>query len=150
MGINGNNLSFGFIAQIFRGDFSKIFGIFSEGKSLVPFSRKKAQKDRERSLNICAINPKLRLIASIMLCCLYLATFESQLSSTLTKLTEQILLIYNGPRAGSAYTIGEAITQKEHALQAADLAQRTDPNDLEMIVAALLHDIGQLIYTALS
>lgn len=68
------------------------------------------------------------------------------LNTYLSDLADKICDLYNGPRGGSAYTIGEAITQKEHALQSALLAEQNDPNDHEMIVAALLHDIGQLTY----
>ncbi|WP_404710513.1 HD domain-containing protein [Sphingomonas sp. MMS24-J13] len=39
---------------------------------------------------------------------------------------------------------GEDVTQLEHALQCAELARQQDGSDA-MIVAALLHDIGQLI-----
>jgi phosphonate degradation associated HDIG domain protein len=39
---------------------------------------------------------------------------------------------------------GEAITQAEHALQAADLAQR-DGAPERLVVAALLHDVGHLL-----
>jgi phosphonate degradation associated HDIG domain protein len=46
-------------------------------------------------------------------------------------------------RRGAAAYHGEAVSQMEHALQAADLATRQGaPNDL--IVAALLHDVGHL------
>ena len=40
---------------------------------------------------------------------------------------------------------GEAITEYEHALQAAYLAEQHAPNDKELIIAALLHDIGHLL-----
>ncbi|MCV6587418.1 MAG: HD domain-containing protein [Marinobacterium sp.] len=39
---------------------------------------------------------------------------------------------------------GEAITQTEHAVQCAELARRAGA-DSELIVAALLHDIGHLV-----
>ncbi len=41
--------------------------------------------------------------------------------------------------------LGEDISQLEHALQAAAYAQFLRPNDIEFIVAALLHDIGHLL-----
>lgn len=47
-------------------------------------------------------------------------------------------------RFGNADYIGEEITQKEHALQCADLAVKDKQND-EFIVASLFHDIGHLI-----
>ena len=40
--------------------------------------------------------------------------------------------------------IGEQVSQLEHALQAAQMATNTNPHDHEMIIAALLHDIGHL------
>ena len=42
--------------------------------------------------------------------------------------------------------IGEPISQLEHALQAAHFARRTAA-DAELIIAALLHDVGHLIAT---
>jgi len=38
-----------------------------------------------------------------------------------------------------------SVTQLEHALQSATLAQAERPDDAELIVAALLHDIGHLV-----
>jgi phosphonate degradation associated HDIG domain protein len=46
-------------------------------------------------------------------------------------------------RGASAYH-GEAVSQAEHALQAADLAEREGAPD-RLIVAALLHDVGHLL-----
>ncbi|MEI6232141.1 MAG: metal-dependent phosphohydrolase [Planctomycetota bacterium] len=47
--------------------------------------------------------------------------------------------------AGSALYFGEAVTEREHALQAAHLAaQEGAGNDL--IIAALLHDVGHLLH----
>jgi len=43
---------------------------------------------------------------------------------------------------------GEAVSQLEHAVQAAELAQRGRPNDPEFIIAAFLHDYGHLCGTA--
>jgi phosphonate degradation associated HDIG domain protein len=58
---------------------------------------------------------------------------------------DEILAIYSG-RGGEAY-FGEPVTLAEHSLQAAHFAQRCDaPGNL--IVAALLHDIGHLIEPA--
>ncbi|CAF1538722.1 unnamed protein product [Rotaria magnacalcarata] len=42
---------------------------------------------------------------------------------------------------------GEAVTQYEHALQAAYFAEQYNPNDTELIVAAFLHDVGHLLGT---
>jgi [1-hydroxy-2-(trimethylamino)ethyl]phosphonate dioxygenase len=47
-------------------------------------------------------------------------------------------------RRGAAAYHGEAVSQTEHALQAADLAAREGASD-DLIVAALLHDIGHLL-----
>src|SRR5215467_4279256 len=46
-------------------------------------------------------------------------------------------------RAGASY-LGEAVTQREHALQAAQLAVNDGAAE-PLIVAALLHDIGYWI-----
>ena len=47
-------------------------------------------------------------------------------------------------RGGEQYT-GEAVTQLEHALQCAQLAEQDDASD-EMVTAALLHDLGHLVH----
>jgi phosphonate degradation associated HDIG domain protein len=44
---------------------------------------------------------------------------------------------------GNAY-VGEPVSQKEHALQSAHLAERAGASD-SLVVAALLHDIGHLL-----
>lgn len=46
-------------------------------------------------------------------------------------------------RGESAYG-GEAVSQAQHALQAADLARRAGASDL-LVAAALLHDVGHLL-----
>jgi phosphonate degradation associated HDIG domain protein len=48
-------------------------------------------------------------------------------------------------KRGSSLYGGEAVTQLEHALQAASFAER-DQASAELIVAALLHDIGHLLH----
>ncbi len=40
--------------------------------------------------------------------------------------------------------IGEPVSQLEHAVQSAQLAQRGHPNDIEFILATFLHDYGHL------
>ena len=40
---------------------------------------------------------------------------------------------------------GQPVTQLEHALQTAALIRREQPDDLELAVAGLVHDIGQLL-----
>jgi phosphonate degradation associated HDIG domain protein len=47
-------------------------------------------------------------------------------------------------RGGEQYA-GEPVTQLEHALQAATLAEAEDADD-EMVTAALLHDLGHLLH----
>ena len=46
---------------------------------------------------------------------------------------------------GNADYIGEAVSQEQHALQAAAQAEKHDPKDSELILAALLHDIGHML-----
>ncbi len=46
--------------------------------------------------------------------------------------------------AGASAYLGEPVTQLEHALQAAALAEEEGAPD-ELVVAALLHDIGHLV-----
>jgi gamma-butyrobetaine dioxygenase len=48
-----------------------------------------------------------------------------------------------GKRGAAAYH-GEAVSQTEHALQAAELAEREGASDA-LVVAALLHDVGHLL-----
>ena len=55
---------------------------------------------------------------------------------------EDVLELFNA-RGGGAYH-GEAVTQREHALQAAALAESEGATDA-LIVAALLHDVGHLL-----
>jgi [1-hydroxy-2-(trimethylamino)ethyl]phosphonate dioxygenase len=47
-------------------------------------------------------------------------------------------------RRGSAAYYGEAVSQTEHALQAAELAAQEGAPD-HLVVAALLHDVGHLL-----
>ena len=49
-----------------------------------------------------------------------------------------------GERGDEAY-YGEPVSQREHALQAAHLAEREGSPD-SLVVAALLHDIGHLVH----
>ncbi|QEF98381.1 hypothetical protein Mal15_24330 [Stieleria maiorica] len=48
-------------------------------------------------------------------------------------------------RRGDSEYGGEAVTQREHALQAASLALQADAKP-SLIVAALLHDVGHLLH----
>ncbi|MFI4891795.1 MAG: HD domain-containing protein [Steroidobacterales bacterium] len=57
--------------------------------------------------------------------------------------TIDAILSLFGRRGGGAY-FGEAVTQVEHALQAAHFAAQEQASD-ELVLAALLHDIGHLV-----
>jgi HD superfamily phosphodiesterase len=46
---------------------------------------------------------------------------------------------------GSADYIGEPVSVLDHSLQAAALARDRHPLDQDLIIAALLHDIGHLL-----
>ncbi len=56
---------------------------------------------------------------------------------------ESVLAAF-GAGGGDIY-VGEAVTQLEHALQAAALADSAGASD-ELVIAALLHDIGHLLH----
>jgi phosphonate degradation associated HDIG domain protein len=45
---------------------------------------------------------------------------------------------------GDRMYVGEPVTQLEHALQSAQLAERAGASD-ELVIAALLHDLGHLV-----
>jgi phosphonate degradation associated HDIG domain protein len=49
---------------------------------------------------------------------------------------------------GHAAYLGEPVSQREHALQAAELAERDGAPD-PLVVAALLHDVGHLVHDLL-
>jgi [1-hydroxy-2-(trimethylamino)ethyl]phosphonate dioxygenase len=55
----------------------------------------------------------------------------------------QILALF--AQSGDSAYLGEAVSQTEHALQTAHLAER-DGNPSTLIAAALLHDIGHLLH----
>lgn len=57
----------------------------------------------------------------------------------------ELLSLYAGP--GSAAYLGEAVTQREHGLQAAYFARSCGAAD-SLVVAALLHDVGHLLEPA--
>ena len=58
------------------------------------------------------------------------------------KTANEIIVLFE--RKGGANYAGEAVTQLEHACQAAQLAEK-DGNDDEVILAAFLHDLGHLL-----
>ena len=60
-----------------------------------------------------------------------------------TGLTERLERLF--AERGSAEYHGEAVTQTEHAVQAAWLAEKSGATP-ELIVAALLHDVGHLLH----
>jgi predicted HD phosphohydrolase len=45
---------------------------------------------------------------------------------------------------GRTLSPGQPVTQLEHALQTASILRRDTPDDLELAVAGLVHDLGQL------
>ena len=55
---------------------------------------------------------------------------------------EDIELLFS--RHGSAQYSGEPVTQLEHALQTAHLAEQSEASD-ELVTACLLHDLGHLL-----
>lgn len=59
--------------------------------------------------------------------------------STSADPVEQIAQLFAGE--GEAEYLGEAVTQAQHMLQAADLAEREGAGDA-LVAAALLHDVG--------
>ena len=61
----------------------------------------------------------------------------------LNPITKQIIYLFES-KGGSMYG-GEAVTQLEHALQAADLAKKNHASD-SLIAASLLHDVGHLLH----
>ena len=50
----------------------------------------------------------------------------------------------SSPRHGTAQYSGEPVTQLEHALQTAYLAEQSEADD-ELVTACLLHDLGHLL-----
>lgn len=62
---------------------------------------------------------------------------------TQTNNTIDFVLSVFRERGHEAYH-GEPVSQLEHAVQSAELAQRGRPNDPEFILAAFLHDFGHL------
>ena len=58
------------------------------------------------------------------------------------KIVDDIMDLF--ARRGAAAYHGEAVSQTEHALQAAELAEREGAAD-HLVVAALLHDVGHLL-----
>jgi [1-hydroxy-2-(trimethylamino)ethyl]phosphonate dioxygenase len=59
------------------------------------------------------------------------------------RITDHIIALYR--RRGDAMYGGEAVTQTQHALQTAHLAE-ADGSPSTLIAAALLHDVGHLVH----
>jgi len=59
------------------------------------------------------------------------------------KIVDRIMQLFR--EHGNGAYFGEAVTETEHALQAANLAVRSGADD-EMVAAALLHDVGHLLH----
>jgi predicted HD phosphohydrolase len=57
--------------------------------------------------------------------------------------SKRILAIFD--KYGETDYIGEPISVLSHSIQAANVARNTDPSDKELIIAALLHDIGHAV-----
>ncbi len=68
-------------------------------------------------------------------------TFNDRIKPKLVRLVQTIENAYKS----CDDMIGEQITQYEHALQAADLAWKSQADQSSLIIAALLHDIGRII-----
>ena len=56
---------------------------------------------------------------------------------------EQVRSLYE--KHGDSDYFGEPVTQYQHAIQSAYYAEKYAPDDKELILAALLHDIGHLL-----
>lgn len=56
---------------------------------------------------------------------------------------EKVRSLYE--KHGDSDYFGEPVTQYQHAIQAAYFAEKYAPDDTELILAALLHDIGHLL-----
>jgi [1-hydroxy-2-(trimethylamino)ethyl]phosphonate dioxygenase len=63
--------------------------------------------------------------------------------ATFGRVTEQVLRLF--AKSGDSQYGGEAVTQLEHALQAALLAEKSGASS-SLITAALLHDVGHLMH----
>jgi predicted HD phosphohydrolase len=57
---------------------------------------------------------------------------------------DEIVVVLAGG-GGRPLSPGQPVTQLEHALQTAAMLRRDEPDDLELAVAGLVHDLGQLL-----
>lgn len=64
-------------------------------------------------------------------------------TTTGTQVDDEVLRLF--AKGGDSQYGGESVTQLEHGLQAALLAEQEGASD-ELVVAALLHDIGHLLH----
>ncbi len=69
-------------------------------------------------------------------------TLASALQGATTEQRADLLLAYLGDKGNSRYD--EAVTQLEHGIQSAELAREAGAS-AEVVVAALLHDLGHLL-----
>lgn len=60
----------------------------------------------------------------------------------MSRIVDEVLALYEGELASARYD--EVVTEREHALQAADLAE-AEGADGATVAAALLHDVGRLL-----
>jgi predicted HD phosphohydrolase len=74
----------------------------------------------------------------------YMTYLEGHLDEDLTHVPDRILSML---RALEGYVQGFAITQLEHSLQTATMAERAGA-DPDIVVAALCHDIGKIVSNA--
>lgn len=80
------------------------------------------------------------------MCSLQTSTYFPSMAPTkpdmLVATVDDVLAVLEASKYGDY--LGEDISQLEHCLQAADLATRNGDDD-ETVIAALLHDIGQIL-----
>ncbi|MBL8806822.1 MAG: metal-dependent phosphohydrolase [Rhodospirillales bacterium] len=61
----------------------------------------------------------------------------------MTQIVDRLIAVFDSPSGRSTY--GEGITQREHALQSAWLAEKEGASPA-LVTAALLHDVGHLLH----
>lgn len=71
--------------------------------------------------------------------------FSDRIKPRLVRLVRSIEEMYSLPEANCDYRPSETVTQREHALQTADLAKAELGSEHSLVVTALLHDIGQVL-----
>jgi predicted HD phosphohydrolase len=71
--------------------------------------------------------------------------FDERVLPRVTKLVLKLEELYKSERANQLLSDEGPVTEKEMALQAADLAKSECPENKELIVSALLHHVGHLL-----